>query len=417
MLQFSPAVPVKGNERQGNMKSAILTWTTGTALFIVLAIPAQTIGQEERESKGERPPHYTVTDLGTLGGAYSYAFGINNAGEVAGGSATSSQSGGSAQTAFLWFRGQMRNLGTLGGQNSAASGVNSRGETAVVSETAAQDPNGEDVCTFGTHAQCAAAVWKNRKLNLLPNLLGGKNAVAININDLGQVVGYAENGVLDSSCLPGLTFQVTQFEPVLWEPNGRPRKLHLLPGDTVGFAFGINNKGETTGTSGLCSNTALPPQPNGSHAVLWERDGTPINLGDLGGAGFNIAGSINNRGEVTGTSQSSQDGTVHTFLWTRKEGMKDLGAFPGAFLTVAPCCNTINDRGEITGFAIDPNGNSRALVWIDEKPVDLNTLLPKNSPWYLQAAESINDDGQIVGYGSLNGDIHAFLATPCRDDE
>ena len=50
--------------------------------------------------------------------------------------------------------------------------------------------------------------------------------------------------------------------------------------------------------------------------------------------------------------------------------------------------------------------------------VDLNTLIPKNSPLYLLARESINARGQIAGYGATSsGDIHAFLATPCgRDD-
>jgi hypothetical protein len=49
--------------------------------------------------------------------------------------------------------------------------------------------------------------------------------------------------------------------------------------------------------------------------------------------------------------------------------------------------------------------------------VDLNTLIPKNSPLYLLASESINARGQIAGYGANSkGDIHAFLATPCGRD-
>ena len=93
--------------------------------------------------------------------------------------------------------------------------------------------------------------------------------------------------------------------------------------------------------------------------------------------------------------------------------MQDLGAFPGAVVTVAPCCHTINYRGEVVGFSIDGTTfNSRALIWQGKVPVDLNTLIPKNSPWYLQSALSINDAGEIVGYGSINGNVHAFLAVP-----
>jgi probable HAF family extracellular repeat protein len=146
--------------------------------------------------------------------------------------------------------------------------------------------------------------------------------------------------------------------------------------------------------------------------VLWERDGTPTDLGNLGGT-YNVASSINNLGEVAGGAISPKDGTIHAFKWTRETGMQDFGAFPGAIVTVAPCCRTINDRGEMVGFSIDGTTfNSRALIWKDKKPVDLNTLIPKNSPWYLQGAESINDAGEIVGYGLINGETHAFLATP-----
>ena len=42
-------------------------------------------------------------------------------------------------------------------------------------------------------------------------------------------------------------------------------------------------------------------------------------------------------------------------------------------------------------------------------------LVPKNLPWKLVAAQSINDAGQITGLGFLNGEPHAFLATPCGE--
>src|SRR5437868_5639450 len=102
--------------RQGRKETKMkltITRITGTALLALLALPAQIMAQGEQQQKPEHFPRYRVTDLGTLGGTYSYAYGLNNAGQVAGGAATASQVGGLAQTAFLWSRGQMQNLGTL----------------------------------------------------------------------------------------------------------------------------------------------------------------------------------------------------------------------------------------------------------------------------------------------------------------
>ena len=200
---------------------------------------------------------------------------------------------------------------------------------------------------------------------------------------------------------------------MIWGPKGEIRELRPLKGDTVGFAFGINDNGQAAGTSGLCSNTSLPPVNPAGHAVLWESDGSATDLGSLGGTMTNVATSVNNRGEVVGAAQSSIDGNIHAFLWTRETGMQDLGAFPGAVVTLAPCCHTINDRGEVVGLSIDGTTfSSRALVWQDKMPVDLNTLIPADSGWYLQSALSINDAGKIVGYGTINGNVHAFLAIP-----
>jgi hypothetical protein len=64
------------------------------AVFAVsLAIPLHGIAQDNKAHSPERLPHYTVKDLGTLGGLYSYAYGLNNAGVVAGAAATPTQNG------------------------------------------------------------------------------------------------------------------------------------------------------------------------------------------------------------------------------------------------------------------------------------------------------------------------------------
>ena len=79
---------------------------------------------------------------------------------------------------------------------------------------------------------------------------------------------------------------------------------------------------------------------------------------------------------MVGAAMSLIDGTIHAFRWSRETGMQDFGAFPGAVITVAPCCRTINDRGEMVGLAINGTTfNATALVWQGKMPVDLNTLI------------------------------------------
>src|SRR5437016_12602987 len=60
---------------------------------------------------------YTITDLGTLGGSFSVALGVNSRGQVIGNSFTT---GDQALHAFIYSDGRMRDLGTLGGSSSSA---------------------------------------------------------------------------------------------------------------------------------------------------------------------------------------------------------------------------------------------------------------------------------------------------------
>ncbi|HUK23185.1 MAG TPA: hypothetical protein VLV49_01295 [Terriglobales bacterium] len=376
------------------------------AVLLTLALPMA--------AQAPKHLHYIVTDLGVLDGLdpSSIAYEINDAGWISGGSGALFPPG--PQHAFVWFgHGPLIDLGTLGGPNSEPGGPNLKGVAAVFSETALSDPNGEDFCEFGDHLQCLAAVWRHGKLTALPNLPGGNNAQAYGINNAGQVIGVSETGVADSTCSTGVPFQVLRYEATIWEPNGRPRKLRPLHGDTVGFGFGINNRGQAVGTSGLCSNVELPPnlQPNGPHPVFWDADGTPKNLVGLPGATMTIASSISDRGEVVGNSQFP-DGTLRPFRWTLKGGIQDMGSFPGAVLTVAPCCNSVNNRGEVTGFWFDTSFNMHPFLWRDGVFTDLNDLLPPGSPWQLVQPTTINNAGEIAGMGIINGESHAFVAKP-----
>ncbi len=359
---------------------------------------------------------YVVTDLGTLGGSYSFGYGLSDSGLVAGGAATPTQTDFFSQTGFVWKNGRMINTGTLGGSacpdcSSEAGGPNGSGVSPLLSETATADPNGEDFCGFGTHRQCLGAVWMAGVLKPLMPLPGGNNSQAYWINAPGQIIGFSETGVVDLSC--GSTpSQVLQYAATIWNPNGSMKKLSPLSGDTVSFGFGINDRGQAVGSSGNCVNTSLPPiNPNGAHAVLWQPDGTAVDLGDLGGHAANIATSVNNLGVVVGNSLAT-DGTIHPFMWTSSTGIQDLGSFPGAIVTVAGCCHTLNDSGQVVGFAIDPSFNMTAFIVQNGTMTDLNTLLPNTSTWYLLQACSVNNSGQIIGAGFINGEVHAFLASP-----
>lgn len=373
------------------------------------------------QTSSSKPSHYIVIDLGTFGGTYSSAYGLSEAGEVAGGAANSTDTDGIAQKGFIWNGTKLINVGNIGGStcsdcSSEAGGPNSSGASAIVSETPKPAFMNEDFCGFGTHRQCLAAVWQNGNLKGLPNLKGGRNGQAYWINAHGQLTGFSENGVMDSTCSTSVPFQELQFEAVIWGPEGNVRELKPLPGDTVGFAFGVNDAGQAVGGSGLCSNTSLPPvSPGAPHAVLWESNGTPTDLGSLQGQPFNVATSINNLGQVAGVSLAT-DGTKHSFYWTKSAGMTDLGTMPNAIATVAPCCHTLNNKAQITGFWIDDQFNMTAYLWQNGVMTDLNTLIPADSGWYLLGTAGINDAGQIAGFGvNPQGEVHAFLASPCSD--
>ena len=361
-------------------------------------------------SNGVAQTSYRVTDLGTEGNDnLGCAMSLNNEGwtEIMAGNVEAGQLYSIAGTllngrALIDADGFKLDLGTLGGQNSWMNWgeINDFGQIVGYSETAVPDSNGEDICGFGTHLTCRPFLWQTFHMSALPTL-GGNNGQASAINSRGQIVGFAENGIVDSSCPSGTTNNRIQL-PVLWE-NG---KAQALPtgSDPDGDAFWINDQGQAVGYTETCGGATI-------HAVSWEhRTASP--LPDLGTGA--IAYSNNNRGQVVGTVGSADGTTQYGALW-QNGVLTNLGTLTGDFAAIA---TGINDRGQVVGSTWDSSFNwSHAFIYQDGVMTDLNTLFPASSNLYATMANKINERGQISGMATVlsgpdAGNIHAFLATP-----
>jgi len=361
-------------------------------------------------------PHYTVTDLGTLGGTFSWATGVNNKGWVDGFSTLPGEtcippSLGCDDHAFLWQDGIMTDLGTLGGPNSGVGfwgrRPNDQGQIVGAAQTGASDPAGEDFCAFINNFftespapfLCQPFVWQSGVMSPLPALEG--NGGASQINNLGQVAGEVDG---KPDCPAGAPHP----RPVLWE-NGVLHKLPRLAGFPYGGPNAINDQGQSVGVLvSDCAGTV-------NHAVLWDRNGATY-LGSLGGSAFGEGVDINEEGQVVGFASLAGDAVFHGFFWTKAGGMKDLGTLPGDVFSFAA---GINDNGQIVGTSSDANFNPRAFFEQDGVMVDLNALASPSSPLYLLYAFDINSRGEIVGQGfdATTRELHAFLAKPCDQDE
>jgi probable HAF family extracellular repeat protein len=368
-----------------------------TILFLATQLAAQ----------ANKPEHYTVIQLGSLGGT-SFESGNMTINDRSWVDSASNLPGDMNHHAFVWIKGQMTDLGTLGGPNSNIGQMNDRGDVTVGgADTGIPDPFGEDWCGFGTNQICLSFIWNNGVRTLIPTL-GGNNADVADIDSSGQLIlGFAETTFHDPTCIPPQTLGIEAF---LW--NRRTNNIQVLPplaGDSITAAFDMNDNGEVAGTSGICT-TGIAPS-SALHAVIW-RNGVPIDLGNLGGNASNVAFDLNNHGQVVGISTLSDNATVHTFLW-QDEQITDLGTLPGDTFSFD---GNINDKGQVPIQSCDINFNCRAAIWQDGVMTDMNTLVPSGTPLYLVVAGWVNSRGQIVG-GAVdqNGDLVPFLATPVDD--
>jgi probable HAF family extracellular repeat protein len=128
-------------------------------------------------------------------------------------------------------------------------------------------------------------------------------------------------------------------------------------------------------------------------------------LGTLGGSSSDAA-AINDSGQVVGWADTSA-GSSHAFLYSAGT-MQDLGTLGGSDSQAY----AINASGQVVGWSSIVAGYQRAFLYTNGTMQDLNSLIPAGSGWVLMYPTSINKKGQIVGWGDLNNQSHAFLLTP-----
>jgi probable HAF family extracellular repeat protein len=125
----------------------------------------------------------------------------------------------------------------------------------------------------------------------------------------------------------------------------------------------------------------------------------------------NAAFVINNAGQIAGQSDLPGDTTTHAVLW-QNGAITDLGVLPG---DASSSAQDINARGQVVGLSCDADGNCRTFLWDHGAMIDLNSLIPPDSPLYLYFGAGINDRGEITGTAFLKSNPNeqpAFLAIP-----
>jgi probable HAF family extracellular repeat protein len=370
------------------------------------------------------PGFGSITIPGSLGALGAGPAAINDAGQIVGDGFLGCFE---ATRAFLWQAGEPTDLGTLAAEgpftDSYAEDINQVGQIVGGASTGRVQREGNGfIIGCVTDVEFHAVLWQEGVIIDLGAPPGGLDTGAVAINDVGQILGWAEAPVDDDGpCAPA-----HPRYPVLWEQRaGRWEFIDLRERGVPGLGRDINNLGQIVGRTGA----GLDPDsrtPSGE-AYLWI-DGILTALGTLGGEASEAV-AINDAGQVVGWAETAdtpadpdaREPVKHAFLW-EASAVIDLGTLGGERSEA----HAINNLGWIVGWSETGEGSlvqpvRHGFLWQEGRMADLNDLLPADAEWVIEAALGINDAGQFIAAGTrttvdpqsgeTTSQWHSFLLT------
>ena len=308
---------------------------------------------------------YLITPL-KISNHITSAFDINNAGTVL------VKAGDGTGTPYIYKDGEFESYPVFGWETTHASALNEKG-VAVGFAT-----------EVGSKTERAVIFGMGGTIDLSLLLPGRPRSLAQGINNRGTVVGYYHRNSDDVQ--RAFVYDGENAIDLEISPSGIARNINDL-GQIVGFER---------------------DDLNHLRGYVWS-EGTRTLLPSLGGIRTS-ASAINNRGQVAGNSQLIPNVSPgHAFLFNQGDpNLLDLGA-----LLAGSQASDINRFGEVVGVnQNDDNTERRAYIHTKGSMIDLNGVVANSSDWTLEVAHAINDYGQIVGQGTLDGVSTAFLLTP-----
>ena len=248
---------------------------------------------------------------------------------------------------FVWENGTMRALPTLGGNNGFATGANSRGQIVGWAENAIHDPT----CVPPQQLQFRPVVYgpKANQIAEFPLPAGDTSGAATAINEQGQAVGIS--GICDQA-----VGRHTAKHALLWD-KGKIIDLGNLGAPYWNTPTNINQRGDVVGFAGAPND----PDANFLQAFIWTPESGMKPLGFLPGDVHSEAYGINEKRQVVGLSCDA-DGNCRAFMW-QNGVMTDLNsAKPASYAAILEQARDINEGGEIAGRSLDSTGVRRAFL-------------------------------------------------------